>query len=125
MQNKIIEINITVGEYYDRLSILHLKTQKIKDINKINLVREEYNYLLSKQVSIDENLYNSLITVNELIWNEEEKIRFLDRKCQWDSEFIECSRSIHKLNDQRNVIKNTISNKFGSNPEVKSHGDIQ
>lgn len=117
----MINIDITIGEYCDRLSILYLKTQRIKDCSKAAIATAEYNYFLSKSVPIDKELYKELLEVNEKLWDIEEQIRTLEKKGQWDAAFIECARLIPVLNGQRSLIKNRISNKFGEAVEVKSH----
>lgn len=108
-------IEVSVGEALDKLSILKIKTERIKDEYKLQNVIEEYN-ILSKQIGtlLDDELYSDLIQVNQKLWDIEDKIRVKEKNNEFDSEFIELARSVYIINDERFSIKNKINTKFDS-----------
>ena len=117
--NKIL-VEVSVGELLDKISILEIKKDRIKDSNKLKFINEEFEVLkseLEKNIKIDEKLakfFTALKNVNSKLWIiEDEK-----RKCENDSDFgenfIRLSRDVHFLNDKRAQIKLDINNHTGS-----------
>jgi len=123
----IINTPVSLGELVDKISILHIKNNNIKDEGKLKLVREELeelNQTLDNHIKRDEiqKYLDSLIKINSKLWIIEDDIRDCERKKIFDQRFIDLSRSIYFTNDKRSVIKLDINNKFGSKlVEVKSY----
>ena len=125
--NKIL-VEVSVGELLDKISILEIKKDRIKDSNKLKFINEEFEVLkseLEKNIKIDEKLakyFTALKNVNSKLWIiEDEK-----RKCENDSDFgenfIRLSRDVHFLNDKRAQIKLDINNHTGSKiKEIKEY----
>ena len=125
--NKIL-VEVSVGELLDKISILEIKKDRIKDSNKLKFINEELEVLkseLEKNIKIDEKLakfFTALKNVNSKLWIiEDEK-----RKCENDSDFgenfIRLSRDVHFLNDKRAQIKLDINNHTGSKiKEIKEY----
>lgn len=123
----IINMPVSLGELVDKISILRIKKNKIKNEEKIILIKEEL-FLLEAilKKSIQDNLINKyldrLIIINEKLWVIEDDIRDCERKKFFDNKFIELARSVYFTNDIRSKIKLEINNKFGSKiVEVKSY----
>lgn len=108
------QIEIGLGEVFDRLSILYIKKIEITDYEKNSNVTKEYNYLLKKTKAYkftDElwELYNELMKVNRTLWDVENYIRQKEKSLTFDSTFIELARSVYKLNDERAELKKRIN----------------
>ena len=121
-------IPISVGELFDKISILEIKKIKIKDKYKLKDINFELNEL--KQIIIKKNLNNKnnkdqyikLFNINKRLWNIEDKKRSYEKTKKFDKKFIELARKVYLLNDRRAKIKNTINIKSGSKiKEVKSY----
>ena len=132
MSNKFGKIlaEISVGELFDKNTILQIKKSKIKDKNKLSNVEKELNSLnetLDKNglKNTDEklkNLVKDLAEINEDLWNIEEEKRLSEKNNDFGENFIKLSRDVYKKNDTRAKIKLEINNYLGSNiKEVKSH----
>ena len=123
----LINTPISLGELVDKISILMVKKNNIKNMDKLDQVNKELNYLqetLDNHVTKDEIdvFLNSLIDINSKLWVIEDDIRDCERKKQFDQKFIELARSVYFTNDKRANIKLDINNKFGSElVEVKSY----
>ena len=125
--NKII-IEVSVGELLDKISILEIKQDKIKDPKKLKFISEEYAILkseLSKNVKSDEKinyLFSSLKRINEKLWIIEDEKRQCEKDKSFTEKFIRLSRDVHLLNDDRAEIKLEINNYTGSKiKEVKEY----
>ena len=125
--NKII-IEVSVGELLDKISILEIKQDKIKDPKKLKFIREEYAILkseLSKNVKSDEKinyLFSSLKRINEKLWIIEDEKRQCEKDKSFTEKFIRLSRDVHLLNDDRAEIKLEINNYTGSKiKEIKEY----
>ena len=123
----IINTPISLGELIDKISILIIKEQKIKDEKKNNIIRKELKLL---RKTLDEAInnqtindyLNQLIDVNSALWRIEDEIRVCEKNKKFDQKFIELARSVYITNDRRAEIKLEINNKFGSKiVEVKSY----
>lgn len=127
----MIKINISVGELFDRLSILHIKRIMIEDAVKMIAVRNEIKslesiasfYLDNPEFGKDvQEQFDLLIMVNKNLWNVEDDLRAFEEKQLFDEEFVLKARSVYKLNDRRYIIKTRINEITGSeNIEVKQH----
>ena len=125
--NKIL-VEVSVGELLDKISILEIKTQKIKDPEKLNYINEEYK-ILKDQLNINiknyseiESLYNSLKEINSKLWVIEDDKRLCEKNSDFGEKFIKLSRDVHFLNDERAKLKLEINNKTGSKiKEIKEY----
>ena len=125
--NKIL-VEVSVGELLDKISILEIKKEKIKDLNKLKYINDEYVILknqFEKNVKIDEklnNLFKSLKEINNKLWNIENEKRLCEKNLDFGEKFIKTSRDIHFLNDKRGKIKLEINNHTGSKiKEIKEY----
>jgi hypothetical protein len=118
-----IKIDIGIGDAYDRLTILQIKLDKIKDANKLNNISKEYDYLLLKMIKVispddDDNTLQKetlrLKEVNKKLWDIEDALRKYESKNDFGQEFIELARCVYKLNDERAAIKKTINEYYKS-----------
>ena len=125
--NKII-IEISVGELLDKISILEIKLEKIKDPNKLKFISIELSILkdqLAKNVKYNDkikNLYQSLKKINLKLWTIEDDKRQCEKNKDFSETFIKLSRDVHFLNDERAKIKLEINNHTGSKiKEIKEY----
>ena len=125
--NKII-VEVSVGELLDKISILEIKKEKIKDTEKLKFIDNEYSILkdqLKKNVESDEKLnqmYQSLKDLNFKLWEIEDDKRKCEKNKDFGERFIQLSRDVHFLNDNRAKIKLEINNYSGSEiKEIKEY----
>ncbi len=125
--NKII-VEVSVGELLDKISILEIKKEKIKDTEKLKFINHEYSILkdqLKKNVESDEKLnqmYQSLKDLNFKLWEIEDDKRKCEKNKDFGERFIQLSRDVHFLNDNRAKIKLEINNYSGSEiKEIKQY----
>ena len=119
---------ISAGELIDKITILEIKKERIKDKEKLVEVEKELKSLklTKKKFILNENLIsnyiNELKNINNKLWDVEDGKRAEEKKQEFGKEFISLARDVYKLNDQRAKIKLSINNTLGSNiKEVKSH----
>lgn len=117
-----MEINIpaSIGELVDKLTILNIKLENVKNKEKKENVVKEKNKLqkIYDNLNLDEEIdehFNQLMAVNKKLWKIEDEIRILERNKQFDEKFIKLARNVYITNDERFLIKNKINNLFGSN----------
>ena len=125
--NKIL-IEVSVGELLDKISILEIKKEKIKDTDKLKFINDEY-LILKKQ--LDENitlsdplkkLYEELKAINTKLWDIEDNKRMCEKNSDFGENFIKLSRDVDFLNDDRAKIKLAINNQTGSKiKEIKQY----
>ena len=125
--NKIL-VEVSVGELLDKISILEIKKEKIKDSEKLKFINDEYNVLkdqFNKYVKSDEKidkLFKSLKEINSKLWVIEDDKRLCEKKSDFGEEFIKLSRDVHFLNDERAKIKLEMNNHTGSKiKEIKEY----
>ncbi len=125
---KKILTEISAGELLDKISILEIKFNKIKDHVLLNEVKKEYEILnetKNKNISFSEKidiLYKNLKGTNEKLWEIENKIRLCEKNSDFKEKFIQISRDIYFENDRRSKIKLEINKILGSNiKEVKQY----
>jgi hypothetical protein len=112
-----MQIEVSVGEIVDKLSILEIKKNNILDSDKLVNINSEFEYLYSivfDDLSIDYEDFSELVLINEELWMIENKIRIKERRKIFDSEFISLARSVYIANDKRAEIKKYINLKYGS-----------
>ena len=125
--NKILA-EVSVGELFDKISILEIKKEKIKDSEKLKFINDEYEVLkieLEKNIKIDEKLakfFTALKNVNSKLWIIEDDKRKCEKDSNFGENFIRLSRDVHFLNDTRAKIKLDINNHSGSKiKEIKEY----
>ena len=117
--NKIL-VEVSVGELMDKISILEIKKDRIKDPDKLKFLNDEYEVLkneLEKNIKIDEKLtkfFVALKNVNSKLWIIEDDKRKCEKDSNFGEDFIRLSRDVHFLNDTRAKIKLDINNHTGS-----------
>ena len=125
--NKII-VEVSIGELLDKISILEIKQEKIKDPEKLKFINNEHSILkdqLEKNVKSDDklnNLYQSLKEINAKLWVIEDNKRQHEKDKDFGEKFIKLSRDVHFLNDDRAKIKLKINTYTGSKiKEIKEY----
>ena len=125
--NKII-VEVSIGELLDKISILEIKKEKIKDPDKLKFISDEHSVLkeqLDKNVKSDDkidNLFQSLKKINSKLWVIEDNKRQCEKDKDFTEKFIKLSRDVHFLNDDRAKIKLEINNHTGSKiKEIKEY----
>ena len=117
--NKII-VEVSIGELLDKISILEIKQEKIKDSENLKFINNEHSILkdqLEKNVKSDDklnDLYQSLKEINAKLWVIEDDKRQCEKDKDFGEKFIKLSRDVHFLNDDRAKIKLEINNHTGS-----------
>lgn len=108
-----MKIEISNGEYLDRISILKIKTEKIKDKSKIKNIEYELEKLLEllplSKLDIESEEYKELYRINKNLWEIEDKLREKEKAKQFDEDFIELARKVYLLNDKRASLKKLIN----------------
>ena len=125
--NKII-VEVSIGELLDKISILEIKQDKIKDPEKLKFISNEHSILkneLDKNIKSDDKLkklFNSLKEINAKLWVIEDDKRLCEKEKDFSEKFIRLSRDVHFLNDDRAKIKLEINNHTGSSiKEIKEY----
>tara|TARA_Y100001970_G_C14247281_1_gene869190 strand:- start:23 stop:415 length:393 start_codon:yes stop_codon:yes gene_type:complete len=123
---------ISVGELLDKISILEIKLEMVKDENKKKEIKKEYDILNKIQktsVKLEgdiKNLFESLKKVNMTMWEIEDKVRICEKNKDFSEKFIELARGVYFNNDKRSRIKLEINKKLNSNiTEVKEYVDYE
>ena len=117
--NKII-VEVSIGELLDKISILEIKKEKIKDPEKLKFISNEHSILnkqLEDNVRSDDkltDLFKSLKKINSKLWIIEDDKRQCEKDKKFGEKFIKLSRDVHFLNDDRAKIKLEINNHTGS-----------
>ena len=125
--NKIL-VEVSVGELLDKISILEIKQEKIKDPEKLKFIYDEHSILkdqLDNNVKSDgklNNLFQSLKDINAKLWVIEDDKRLCEKNFDFTENFIKLSRDVHFLNDDRAKIKLEINTHTGSKiKEIKEY----
>ena len=125
--NKIL-VEVSVGELLDKISILEIKKEKIKDDDKLKFINDEYQILKSefdKNVKSDvtlDKLFDVLKEINSRLWVIEDNKRLCEKNSDFGENFIKLSRDVHLLNDNRAKLKLEINNYTGSKiKEIKEY----
>ena len=124
-----IQINISVGELIDKITILQIKKEKIANLQKVKKVSYELELLEHSLNSFEtsktdelKNLMTELKKINQKLWKIEDDIRLLEKNKKFDDNFIMLARSVYITNDERFEVKNKINKLFSSEiEEVKSY----
>lgn len=123
-----INIEISIGEFWDKITILQIKADRIKDKNKLINITKELNQLVNhwkksshNEIQIDAEL-KKLRHINEQLWDIEDNIRDKELAQEFDDVFVELARSVYFINDKRAEVKKEINKKMGSSlVEEKSY----
>ena len=125
--NKIL-VEVSVGELLDKISILEIKQDKIKDPEKLKFIKDEHSILndqLNKNIKTDkklDELFKNLKEINLKLWVIEDDKRNCEKEKDFSDKFIRLSRDVHFLNDDRAKIKLEINNYTGSKiKEIKEY----
>jgi hypothetical protein len=123
-------IEISIGEAFDRLTILKIKSEKIKDEAKLTNVMKEYHYLqnlMKDELEVDEDNedFKRLLEINETLWEVEDLLREFEQANSFGKEFVHLARSVYVLNDKRAIAKKEINMAYGSQfVEEKSYNQL-
>ena len=130
IKSKKILSEISTGELIDKISILEIKLEKIKNKASQDEINKEYNILKEVQnssIEMTEKLKTLLMEIKEVnlnLWNIEDKLRICEKNKDFGSTFIELARSVYLNNDKRSKIKSKINEVSGSNiKEIKQYVD--
>ena len=130
IKSKKILSELSAGELIDKISILEIKLEKIKNKASQDEINKEYNILKEvKNSSIEmteklKTLLKEIKEVNLNLWNIEDKLRICEKNKDFGQNFIELARSVYLNNDKRSKIKSKINEVSGSNiKEIKQYVD--
>ncbi|MFC1842116.1 DUF6165 family protein [Candidatus Dependentiae bacterium] len=123
---------MAVGELVDKITILQIKSENIKDTAKLENIHRELEALgetLDERVEKSpelEDLATKLLVINKQLWDIEDDIRDKERAKEFDTEFIQLARSVYYTNDERCAVKRKINDLTGSRlQEEKSYKDYK
>lgn len=124
-----MQIEVSNGEIADKLAIIEIKLERIKDALKLANLRKEYEILNSAVAAIIDKkhaFYLDLYKINNQLWDIEDHIRDLERAKDFGDDFIQTARSVYFINDKRSDVKRKINELTGSNlTEEKSYEEYQ
>ena len=114
-----MNIEVSHGEIVDKLTILEIKKKNITDVEKLNNITKEYDYLVSIEendlgISLSSPEYEKLLSINQELWVIEDDIRDKERNKEFDEEFVKLARAVYHTNDIRANIKKEINVKYSS-----------
>ena len=129
---KEIKVTVSPGELLDKITILRIKSARMRDASKLANVRTELEALeriwsASPYAAIDvASDVSALLAVNERLWTIEDDIRDKERAQTFDGEFVRLARAVYIENDERAAIKRRLNVKLGSSLiEEKSYADYK
>ncbi len=122
-----MKIEVSNGEIVDKLTIIEIKLERIKDAAKLKNLKNEFEVLdlaVSKIISKEDKLYQELLDINKKLWDIEDRIRELEKAKTFNEDFIDVARAVYFTNDKRSDVKRRINEATGSNLiEEKSYED--
>ena len=126
----MINVELSFGEFLDKITILEIKSERIKDpaklenINKeLNLLRDLWQANEKSKIDITQEMAQ-LKSINEKLWEIEDDIRDKERDKEFDERFVELARAVYVTNDERANVKKVLNQKLGSELiEEKSYAD--
>ena len=131
-KSKKILSEISPGELLDKISILEIKLEKVKDKNSLEEIKKEHKILKEIQTSsVDitgkiRDLFQSVKNVNIKLWNIEDKLRICEKNKNFDKNFIELARGVYFANDERAELKSKINKILKSNIiEIKQYDNYK
>jgi hypothetical protein len=110
----MISVPVSIGEMIDKLSILQVKKNNVKDETKLVFINKEfellYNFSSEYLSNLEtETIYHRLVEVNSSLWEVEDKLRVMEKEQRFDDEFISLARKVYFTNDERFRLKNEIN----------------
>jgi hypothetical protein len=117
-------VPVSIGELYDKYSILEIKKDHIKDNDKLISINKEIFYLqpFIDRYNLSDELRKEMKSINLCLWNIEDAIREKEKRQEFDDDFIQLARSVYIKNDQRSIIKNKINTYLSSEiKDIKSY----
>ena len=124
-----MKLEVSNGEIADKLTIIEIKLEKIKDVTKLTNLRNEYevvNQAMGTIMDKSHPLYQQLYEINSRLWVIEDHIRDLEREKDFGDDFIQTARSVYFINDDRSNVKRKINEVTGSKLfEEKSYEDYK
>jgi hypothetical protein len=110
----MISIPVSIGEIIDKISILQVKKNKVKDETKLEFINKEFELLHNLSSEYFENsetdsIYHKLVLVNTSLWEIEDRLRILEKEKIFDDEFVTLARNVYFTNDERFRLKNEIN----------------
>jgi chorismate mutase len=115
-----VNVEISIGEFFDKITILEIKQERIKDASKLENISKELdslNTLLKQQPFSRADVSDKvaeLKAINEKLWEIEDDIREKESQKSFDHDFIELARAVYFTNDRRSELKRDINLKLGS-----------
>lgn len=127
-----VNVEISIGEFFDKITILEIKRERIKDPSKLENILKELDALDAlletlpySRVDVEQEVAD-LKSINEKLWVIEDDIREKEAKKEFDGEFIELARAVYFTNDKRSDVKRAINLKLGSDfIEEKSYEEYE
>ncbi|MBS3810167.1 MAG: hypothetical protein KGY38_08440 [Desulfobacterales bacterium] len=125
-----MKVDISVGELVDKVTILAIKSERIREPEKLQNIIKEFEILKDsmKEAGIDDTSpeYRRLYEINSKLWDIEDAIREKEAAGSFDKGFIELARSVYFSNDDRAAVKREINLKYGSDlVEEKSYSQYR
>jgi len=110
----MISIPVSIGEMIDKLSILQVKKNKVKDETKLEFIDKEFELLYNFSSEFLNNpetdlIYHKLVLVNTNLWEIEDELRIMEKEKNFDNEFVSLARKVYFTNDERFRLKNEIN----------------
>ena len=117
LKKRITHVPISIGELIDKVTILEIKKDKLKNLKLKNILKELsfLRAVLEKNsIFIPDEIFLQLKSINLTLWDIEDKIRIKEKNKEFDNEFIELARSVYLNNDRRSETKKELNIKFNS-----------
>ena len=117
LKKRIIHVPISIGELIDKITILEIKEDKLKNLKLKNILKELsfLKAVLEKNsILIPDEIYFQIKSINLKLWDIEDKIRIKEKNKEFDNEFIELARSVYLNNDRRSETKKELNIMFNS-----------
>ena len=113
-----MQVDISIGELVDKVSILKIKSRKIQDPAKLKNIQHELQLLNQKMestgITVQSPEFRKLEKINTALWDIEDRIRMKEAAQSFDHEFIQLARSVYFQNDERAAVKRKINTEYGS-----------
>ena len=117
LKKRIIHVPISIGELIDKITILEIKKDKLKNL-KLKNILNELSFLRAvldeNSIFIPDEIFLQLKSINLTLWDIEDKIRIKEKNKEFDNEFIELARSVYLNNDRRSETKKELNIMFNS-----------
>ena len=117
LKKRIIHVPISIGELIDKITILEIKKDKLKNL-KLKNILNELSFLRAvlekNSIFIPDEIFLQLKSINLTLWDIEDKIRIKEKNKEFDNQFIELARSVYLNNDRRAETKKELNIMFNS-----------